>query len=722
MLGFASATTHYCCAKFGEGSSERKLKVYCEGDEANITDCSHYFATEPVDPVYSSDSRYYCDHNEDVGLECDPGTAWNNPHDIRLVGGATPFEGRVEIYYEDAWTTVCDERIRNEEANVLCRMLGHIGASSFHCCGKFGRGAAENMIRDVRCEGNEENITDCTFDHGVEQPGYSSSDYRGTYCDHSDDLGLVCIPADIRIHDGSKRPGHQKGRVELAQNLQWKAFCAESMDLNLAIVLCRMLGEHTAKSFYDIELLDHEEGAVLNVTYSCQGTEDNVADCEQQNRTTLNCSRDRWVSGITCVSLPVRLVSRKDDEGRVEVYHGISWSAISYSSWNSRAADVVCRMLGYAGASAAYRDGELYEAPSVNVLLERVICNGTERNIAHCNMSEFRRLTYSPDGYAAARCEGAMDVPIRLKGGEDTNSGRVEIFHYGSWGTICATGDLIRTTGNEHYAMNIANVLCRMLGFPRALSYECCGQYGHGTGGIYLDTLKCSGKEANILECPKSDQGLHRRCNHFMDLGVICQPNVDYQIRLLGGPSPLEGRVEVKSHASSIWGTVCDDNWDLTDSNVVCRMLGYERAESYSRGLYEKTSKRRPIILDEVECDGTETNIGHCRVHHRHDCSHDEDVEVKCVDWTTSASSTPSNTKKITDTGENLARNSEVTSSAMPPWTVPTRRTFALIIAQALYIVVALIVIVLLTIRMQHYRRRARASNITEIPLTGDSK
>ena len=51
------------------------------------------------------------------------------------------------------------------------------------------------------------------------------------------------------------------------------------------------------------------------------------------------------------------------------------------------------------------------------------------------------------------------------------------------------------------------------------------------------------------------------------------------QIRLSHGKYTSQGLVEV--YCNGQWGTVCDDKFDLTDANIVCRQLGYTRAAYY---------------------------------------------------------------------------------------------------------------------------------------------
>ena len=52
-----------------------------------------------------------------------------NNGDVRLVGGANPLEGRIEVCFYNQWGTICDSFWGNEEARVACRQLGYSGSS-----------------------------------------------------------------------------------------------------------------------------------------------------------------------------------------------------------------------------------------------------------------------------------------------------------------------------------------------------------------------------------------------------------------------------------------------------------------------------------------------------------------------------------------------------------------------------------------------------------------
>ena len=52
--------------------------------------------------------------------------------DIRLIGGMSPLEGRVEICQNDAYSTVCDDLWDELEARVVCRQLNYNGPGIFN--------------------------------------------------------------------------------------------------------------------------------------------------------------------------------------------------------------------------------------------------------------------------------------------------------------------------------------------------------------------------------------------------------------------------------------------------------------------------------------------------------------------------------------------------------------------------------------------------------------
>ena len=84
---------------------------------------------------------------------------------------------------------------------------------------------------------------------------------------------------------------------------------------------------------------------------------------------------------------------------------------------------------------------------------------------------------------------------------------------------------------------------------------------------------------------------------------------------------------------NNTWGTVCDDYWTIQNAQVICRQLGFDGvSEELSYDDFGEGSVSQPIWLDDVNCLGTETNVGHClsRRWGISDCTHYEDVQLRC--------------------------------------------------------------------------------------------
>ncbi|XP_048747371.1 deleted in malignant brain tumors 1 protein-like [Ostrea edulis] len=90
-----------------------------------------------------------------------------------------------------------------------------------------------------------------------------------------------------------------------------------------------------------------------------------------------------------------------------------------------------------------------------------------------------------------------------------------------------------------------------------------------------------------------------------------------------------EGRVELLHDGK--WGTVCDDDFDTSDGDVICRMLGYKGAIRVF-GTAHFSNGYGPIWQDNLHCNGDEADIGDCASNGwgNTDCGHGEDAGVSC--------------------------------------------------------------------------------------------
>ena len=122
-----------------------------------------------------------------------PVTIDDNTGDLRLVDGTMfteggdPCEGRLEIYYDGQWGTICDDYWSQDDADTACRALGF--PDGYVYGGPFGSGFFPPgdpdqpiWLDDLSCNGGESHLLDCR-----------SSPVGEHNCQHAEDIGLRCV-------------------------------------------------------------------------------------------------------------------------------------------------------------------------------------------------------------------------------------------------------------------------------------------------------------------------------------------------------------------------------------------------------------------------------------------------------------------------------------------------------------------------------------------------
>ena len=103
---------------------------------------------------------------------------------------------------------------------------------------------------------------------------------------------------------------------------------------------------------------------------------------------------------------------------------------------------------------------------------------------------------------------------VRLTGGGNkTYHGRVELLLNGTWGTVC----------DDEWDMNDASVVCRELGFPKALTATKSAVLGTGeNGNIWKNNVRCAGNESSLTQC--AHNGWEKGTCHSKYAEAACSP------------------------------------------------------------------------------------------------------------------------------------------------------------------------------------------------------
>ncbi|XP_016299479.1 deleted in malignant brain tumors 1 protein-like [Sinocyclocheilus anshuiensis] len=405
---------------------------------------------------------------------------------VKLVNGTNSCSGRVEVFFDGQWGTVCDDGWDQSDAAVVCREMGCGDAIEAKSGAYFGQGSGLVWLSDLQCA-SYSTLRNC-----------NSKGWGQNSCGHEKDAGVAC-QLNIRLVNGISTCS---GRVEVFRDGQWGTVFDDGWDLTDAAVVCREMGCGDAIEAIGGAYFGQGAGQIFMGSVNCLGNETILSACESRRKGMYDHSKD---AGVIC-DPSLRLINGHNScFGRVEVVYNGIWGTVCDNGWDLSDAAAVCREMGCGDVIEAKSSAHFGQG-SGPVWISDLQCSDTDSRLRGCKSSGWGRGTCGHEKDAGVICKDN----VRLVNSTNSCYGRVEVLRSGQWGTVCDDG----------WDASDAAVVCRQLGCGTVLEVKNAAYFGKGSGPIWMNNINCFGNEATLMSC--SYNATPNRCDHEKDAGVIC--------------------------------------------------------------------------------------------------------------------------------------------------------------------------------------------------------
>ncbi|XP_072037346.1 scavenger receptor cysteine-rich type 1 protein M130-like [Amphiura filiformis] len=230
--------------------------------------------------------------------------------DVRLRDRNNDYVGRLEWYGgASEWRTVCGSGFGYDEAEVVCRQLGH---STDHATPVYdgpwsdGTGKIANI---TNCPASGNTVDDCNYDGDDSILSSSAGDStKTTQCTHSEDVGVHCIEdsdpiPELRLVGGTST---YSGRVEINIFGSWGTICKEGTTTSdfgedEAKVVCRHLGLPHKYAYPIHGVFGEGRRSIIYSDIECNGDEERIDFCQHIEYPASGCSHSDDV-GVICTN------------------------------------------------------------------------------------------------------------------------------------------------------------------------------------------------------------------------------------------------------------------------------------------------------------------------------------------------------------------------------------------------------------------------------------